>query len=785
MKTIITALLIVAVVAGAAGIALAQAPPRAAFIYCAWKDNRHEKEWDEILDALGFAVDKYENTRVAQLTNRLADYDLVFTSTVFNIENTVDLGAHAEAFTDFVSGGGILMFTDANYAHTLDQGLSALSEDFATGFALARALRDPTPENRELHPGPHPLLARVPNDLLPLMETAQHWAHLLPRSETWKPVVLDVDEQPVMMYQECGEGLVIAHSYFGFRRSAVKPLGVPLLENILLYRHALRAGLQVTRLDWGTADPGANEVLLALRRHPRGAPGPLRARLAVQFADHEPVIHDRTLEIPAEGEVSLALPYTVDRRGPLRLSLELVRDDDIERAIRQTHEVVVPEVLTAFSWKRHAYAPDNPLTIELQLAPDPDFDHAAHRLEVVGRVGEATGRPVILPAESGRFPLPVDDLPPGDGTVTLRLVRADAEVARAELPLSVTPEPHVRIRPDGATLVGGEPFFPMGMYTVPHRLEDRERLFAMMQEIADGGFNVVYTAVRTEKEFERTLAEAQRLGVMMMYGGGTRPGWREKHSANPHILAWCTIDEPDAHGMAPEDVARASARILDQDPNRPTYVTLCQPPSYALYCRTGDIIAPDPYPVGRALPLSYVSRCMASLQELLQGDRPLWGVPQAFGGYGSWEVPTPEQSRNMTYQFLVHGARGLIFYTYWDSSFDMRDHPDLWEELKRQTTQVQALAPMLLSPAEGVVRRQGPAEVVQTLWKPHDDERYLIAVNAGEDDLGVVELNVPFEGAGTLRGVFDDAQAPVADGRVRLPMPPLAVCVMRLEPADG
>jgi hypothetical protein len=762
----------------------AQDTSRAAFVYCTWKNDRHKEEWDEAFETLGFTVDKYDNTQVAELAPHLGDYDLVMTSTVFNIENTRDWAPYAADFTEYIAGGGILIITDANYAQTLGPGLSALGAEFSTSFARARTLEDPTPANRELHFGPHPLLAQIPHNLLPLMETATHWAHLVPSSDTWKAAVLDVDEQPVMMYQEYGDGLVVAHNYFGFRRTAVKPLGLPLLENTLLFHQCLQAGIEVTQFDFGAAALGDNAVKLSLRRSPQGQAGPLRLGFSLAFDDLEAQVTEQVVEVPTDDELTVTLPYTVDHRGPLTLSLQLYRDDSPEPLISHSRRFVVPELLSLSAWKRHAYAPTGSLTMEVELTPEPGFDPAAHHLEAIPKVGDVAGQRLLLEAESCRFDVPVDGLPEGEGAVTVRLMHGDEALAASRLPLTVVSEPYVRVDPEGITLVDGEPFFPMGMYIVPHQLDNRERLFVMMQQIAEGGFNVVYTAVRTEEEFVRTLEEAERLGVMMMYGGGTKAEWRETYTDSPRILAWCTTDEPDGPGIDPLRVAESSAHIIDQDSNRPTYVTLCQPPSYEVYCRVADIIAPDPYPVGREAPLSYVSQCMASLNEWLQGDRPVWGVPQAFGGYSSWDVPTPEESRNMTYQFLVHGVRGLIYYTFWDSGFDMLDYPELWEELQRQTAEVQELAPVLLSPEPGIVRQQGPDGVLHTRWQPHEGDAYFMAVNTAEEDLGAVTLDVPIDGSGILRGVFDEVDVPVTDGRVLLDMAPMAVWVLRVEVAD-
>ena len=53
----------------------------------------------------------------------------------------------------------------------------------------------------------------------------------------------------------------------------------------------------------------------------------------------------------------------------------------------------------------------------------------------------------------------------------------------------------------------------------------------------------------------------------------------------------------------------------------------------------------------------------------------------------------------MTYQAIIEGANGLIWYAYDDIQFKVLDHPELWAMLKQLTSEIKTLTPTLLEPA--------------------------------------------------------------------------------------
>jgi hypothetical protein len=89
-------------------------------------------------------------------------------------------------------------------------------------------------------------------------------------------------------------------------------------------------------------------------------------------------------------------------------------------------------------------------------------------------------------------------------------------------------------------------------------------------------------------------------------------------------------------------------------------------------------------------------------KEAGRGYRPLWLVPQIFdwsecGGKG--RPPTREEMRAMTYLAINHGAKGLIYYSYFNIRDD-KDYRTRWEQIKDLASEIKHLRPVLLSTDE-------------------------------------------------------------------------------------
>jgi hypothetical protein len=366
--------------------------------------------------------------------------------------------------------------------------------------------------------------------------------------------------------------------------------------------------------------------------------------------------------------------------------------------------------------------------------------------------------------------------------VHTELWRGDTVVATVAPPLALLPD-----RPGTVVIdaqmnlrVDGKPFFPLGMYHVGE---------AELPAVAALGLNTVQGWGGDLERARRFLdtAQANGLKVLLEMGGlvdtQVHTDAIEAHvkafQDHPALLAWYVRDEPSAGQQA---VVRAAAELFHRlDRTHPTYVVSCSPSDFAAQAELADIFAVDPYPLPGG-PITMVAQWAEAAWKATQGRRPVWLIPQAHDQSSYGEIapkrganpPTPAQERCMVYQCLVHGAKGLVWYT-WDDGPNMglKYHPALQSTLRELCTEINALAPLLLS---GTQRQFSTSEgKVHGLVCVAPAGRRLIVVNtAAEPVTAAVEVGEAPPGAlfSPLAG-GPDAQG--RDGRLTLTLEPLEV----------
>jgi len=352
------------------------------------------------------------------------------------------------------------------------------------------------------------------------------------------------------------------------------------------------------------------------------------------------------------------------------------------------------------------------------------------------------------------------------------------------------------IRADNVMLVSGKPFFPLGVYEVVNPQESAVYM-PRLRQIAEGSFNTVLNYCINCGTYDQTLAyvaAAHGLGLKTIFAAenynGVRgnvqnafAGWpgdsEEERVQNairalgttPGMLAWYICDEinPKYGGV----VQKRYRDILTLDPNHPSYLVHWDAGQLSQLIASGDALGMDPYPVPD-IPITYVSQQTRKTVRMTANHRPAWMVIQAF----SWEDydrpgrrPTAAEERNMAYQALVNGARGLIFYSY----FDIVDHPHsagLWPIVRAVAAQVRQLSPALLQSTLSLgVTMPAP---LMTLAKPDPDDAqawFLLAVNPLRSAATLTlplphvpkRITVLFEGRSitTTEAGFTDAFAPL------------------------
>ena len=322
--------------------------------------------------------------------------------------------------------------------------------------------------------------------------------------------------------------------------------------------------------------------------------------------------------------------------------------------------------------------------------------------------------------------------------------------------------PSVSIDNCGRFIVGQEPFFPIGLYSVPHQ--------ESFPELRRAGFNTVHSyelertlyvnpqsRKRAIKQFDglgdeaagQYLDAAEDCGLRVLMGFNRPAGHepdifsdtgREQMRARvsalrqrPALLAWYVVDEPDGQKI-PAEAVRDGRRIVESlDPNHPVSTVLCVPEKFEQYSDSASILMCDPYPVPRE-PLSVVGRDLAKLKEVAGPSRATVGVLQAFDWKSyDWtaegaRAPTLRELRCMTYQAIVSNVSGILYFNYHNEIHSNRsvDNPSGWAALSGVAGELRLLTPALLAPPDEPFPTSG---TVGATFRTVGPETWILAVN--------------------------------------------------------
>ena len=269
---------------------------------------------------------------------------------------------------------------------------------------------------------------------------------------------------------------------------------------------------------------------------------------------------------------------------------------------------------------------------------------------------------------------------------------------------AVTLDKHQRL------IVDGKPFMPIGIYAAwQGSVKDKD-----LKRIADAGFNTVHLyglAWHRGPGKHASDMAGIRAGVDQVHKYGLKlvasvkeqlHGWNHKVdnvSGNipvvkklvselknhPAILVWYVSDE-EARSRVP-DIIKLREAVSAIDPDHPTWTLTCFYDDLAYYATSGDILGIDPYPIKA----THGPQSLRELQEALEAGAetgaPIWHVPQAF----NWAIVdktmndetfrktrflTREEVRTAPLLGAIYGAKGFVFYAYYDIAEMERRAPD-------------------------------------------------------------------------------------------------------------
>ncbi len=669
-------------------IALAQAAqaivPRLAVVSC--KKGRHASEYDFAVGQLGWTVlDRYKDTpeSMTQLARQLDRYDLVLFTPLFNVNREpVFPGEDRAAFMKFLENGGMLAFTDGcsgeirKWIADLDPRFkdAGMGNCDSTQWTVKGYTRD----------------AEVPHSLrfFPYRITEPNWwGHFgkLSAGSAWQVAGLCGEGSPVVLCQRVGKGVLYLASVC---QSTEKHLA-NLYANLLL----ARAGIELKSFAKSELNVGSGTIAVTFGGTP--APG---ATLVYSVTNEAGETARFTGRRKGDG---ITIDYHLSFRGPVTETLSLA--DGENESVLFTRRSVLPPLLAVIP---NAYrgilstARRLPtVTFGVELAPDKERIAGGRvRLAVISEDGKEVATDAIR-LKTGkacklRHPMKLSrGLPAGDYTLKATLhTAAGRKLAEAETTFKIlAPRPAQTIVDEDLTLlVGGKPFFPIGIY----HLHPND--YGRAKEI---GFNTVtFWAWHLgdgagEKSPRLRAAEEHGLKAIIELNHKGRDVVRAKAVGfrdDPAVLMWYGMDEPVESHYA--QCRMMQETFNEHDIHHPVYSVSCRADLYADQSAFCDVFAVDPY--GKP---EFVLGAVTNATAALKGRKPLIVVPASF------ENSKPEIYRSELYIALASGARGVLWYPWSQMGGGklgegLKNHPEAQNVVAQLCKEVRALTPMLTSP---------------------------------------------------------------------------------------
>ncbi|MFT5697858.1 MAG: hypothetical protein ACI8ZB_000712 [Desulforhopalus sp.] len=202
-------------------------------------------------------------------------------------------------------------------------------------------------------------------------------------------------------------------------------------------------------------------------------------------------------------------------------------------------------------------------------------------------------------------------------------------------------------------------FFPIGAYGANEK---------NLKELKEVGLNTAVVAM-TQENIEQCLELNMRCTLSVPRSPEKLFIALEKYSPLIELgnFAYYVNDEPGIHSFS-ESTARDIYDIIKQRlPNAVTNMAIVRPQAIPYYEQGADFFMLDQYPVP-SMPMTWLSDSMDEAAKYVGRNR-LQSIIQAFGGgqfaSSGWpRLPTFEEMNCLAYLSVIHGSRGIYFYTY-------------------------------------------------------------------------------------------------------------------------
>lgn len=298
---------------------------------------------------------------------------------------------------------------------------------------------------------------------------------------------------------------------------------------------------------------------------------------------------------------------------------------------------------------------------------------------------------------------------------------------------------------DGTLLVDDKPFYPVYMYHVPE---------ANYTQMAAVGVNTVQgNTIRTLTAMQQQLdaAEARNLKVLVaLYADGfVRQNFPFTEQVvmnfknHPAVIGWYVIDEPNERGIEFAELVDAYKLIRSLDDKHPVFIMESKSTHYAETSKVTDVLGIDVYPLPNS-PISLIGERLQDANLATDGQVPVWQALQAFRlpSPSKWNyLPTIDEVRNMVYQTVLNGAKGIGYYSFYDPGWLMSTS-ELWPGMQQFAAEYPLMKHLTFEADKINSGKSG--DIQWGLWDD-DEELYVVAAHTGNIPQ-TVTIPLPFAG---------------------------------------
>ncbi|TSD66488.1 hypothetical protein FFF34_003530 [Inquilinus sp. KBS0705] len=363
---------------------------------------------------------------------------------------------------------------------------------------------------------------------------------------------------------------------------------------------------------------------------------------------------------------------------------------------------------------------------------------------------------------------------------------------------------------NGFTLVNGNRFFPIGIYTGKGpKPGDWGTSDESLQKMSSAGFNTVLAYTYGDRPNAADfMNRAKAHGLKVIYSvkdmySGSAPTAKVKLSSDqlvsnyvdivknsPNLLAWYTNDELGMDKMAL--VSSAFQNIRSRDSQHIIFQVNNQINTLSSFARTADVIGTDPYVItgNNFGSLKRVTDWTHSAKAAAGSKKGVWQVVQMFDkkfqkSNLASHPPTADEMRNIAFQSLIAGSKGLMFYAYhWlfygpDKKYSEAAFNKRWPDVVQVVREVKNISPIILQNQIVDIKRTGFAYTQYRAWKSGDN-LYLMLANTEQKTAANI-FTVPAGNWKLKSSVGIPGKLMVAGNNVRVNLAPLGSGVIILE----